>query len=531
MNSNQIPVIVPKSKRFKSGVDTDILLPITLDVNAKELKEGDRNVILNLAELFNTERQTNVGHRLYGKIYPLFPNNWSGITNNTTIDFDMFHIDPWSAGTSSGYPGFKEFDLYRTDVPYDDQYKTNWQIYLSYVYDTDLTTVLTYQPTAIATPIQFLCSDGIPFYIKNVLDGGKRLVKFTCPVNHNLNVGEYIELQPIGLTSIDSNVLFQVYSVGDETFGSEAKIFNVVNTNFVAPPADDAIGIFKRIVNLDNSGETRSNYYIRKHKIITNENDYIISKCGFEQQIFPDKKILAFSADTFIGQTTGVNNLTVKETAPTYLYHFNPDINIDGYRDNLFRPLIELFVTTVLVNGKSYFDEVKYGYSFNFPYNFKDTIVESQIAGYSIPLTTGTSINGDWVEYNKTELIEKPLSSLFHKFGFNQSIFLQDTNAGYVYKVHNRIKVREMSSYIESGDITLVFGIPDYATHFIQEQTWKWRDILPFGFFDEPGNGVDNPFVNGHHYVKTDIPFYIKDQVNFFTGETIISTLLVDNCE
>ena len=60
--------------------------------------------------------------------------------------------------------------------------------------------------------------------------------------------------------------------------------------------------------------------------------------------------------------------------------------------------------------------------------------------------------------------------------------------------------IRRYSTYIEEGDPLKVVNIPDYAFYSNLSNSFRWRDIYPYGFVDNDGVGVDYPFINGKHY-------------------------------
>ena len=108
-------------------------------------------------------------------------------------------------------------------------------------------------------------------------------------------MGEYVELS-INYNNIK---LFQVYSLGNDNFGSDIYIFNLFNVGYSgATFANNVTGTFKRVTNPDNILETTSKYYVREHKIITNLEDCIMTKNAFEKNVFPEERQFEFSSIT-----------------------------------------------------------------------------------------------------------------------------------------------------------------------------------------------------------------------------------------
>jgi hypothetical protein len=126
-------------------------------------------------------------------------------------------------------------------------------------------------------------------------------------------------------------------------------------------------------------------------------------------------------------------------------------------------------------------------------------------------------------------LKERVVSESFHKIANPTTIFDYDQDAtvtnfsgatannlmGLIYQPHYRIKLRQLSSYVETSNTNNIEDLPDNAEYFINESLWKWRDVYDHGYIDENGDGTDFPFVNGQHYVKSDINFYFKNEREF----------------
>ena len=87
------------------------------------------------------------------------------------------------------------------------------------------------------------------------------------------------------------NNLFQVFSLGNDSFGSEIYVFNIYNLGYTGTTfANSTSGTFKRVINPENILETTSKYYVREHKILTNVNDCIMTKNAFEKNVYNEDK-------------------------------------------------------------------------------------------------------------------------------------------------------------------------------------------------------------------------------------------------
>jgi hypothetical protein len=175
---------------------------------------------------------------------------------------------------------------------------------------------------------------------------------------HGLTAGEYVELS----FNYNQNNLFQVSSLGDNGYGSDEFIFNIANVGFVGNTFNTNVqGTFKRVININNINETRSEYYVRRHKIITNPQCSVLTNAGFEQNIFNSNPKFEIGALTPLQQ----DRSSVKENSQSYNLSFNCDIDISLYRDNQKRPLTQLFFTTIWRGFFGWTRNMKQGWYFN----------------------------------------------------------------------------------------------------------------------------------------------------------------------
>jgi hypothetical protein len=79
--------------------------------------------------------------------------------------------------------------------------------------------------------------------------------------------------------------------IGNGNYGSEKNVFSIYNLKF--PTNQTTTGTFgnlKRITNIQNSGETKSIYYVRLHKILTNPEDCNIVRLDLKTTHFIKKQ-------------------------------------------------------------------------------------------------------------------------------------------------------------------------------------------------------------------------------------------------
>jgi hypothetical protein len=158
--------------------------------------------------------------------------------------------------------------------------------------------------------------------------------------------------------------------------------------------------------------------------------------------------------------------------------------------------------------------------------------------GTTIPVGT-TGLTGAFVEYNRKELKERIISEAFHKFSHKtifsgttvgesnrlfyhrqdqDSFYLGATTGntvGYYYQPHYRVKLRELSPYIENSKTNDLINLPENAIYDNDDKLWKWRDLYDHGFVDQDGNGTRFPYMNNTHYVVSDINFYLRNEKSY----------------
>jgi len=567
--------IVLGSLRYKTATNTNLSIPTPLVQTAKTLQEFDRSIDINLAQLFHDEREKSTVFRPVCKFALIFENAYSGYCNYPPLENNLYYTNSAANAVQQcntnpddikweGYPQYSEFDFVRNDYNVSG-YTTedsngmvhvnfvtksastyNWNHFISYPYLNLPGKPLYYYDSITFSSNQFLASEGIP-YILNITDGnsndlsvnGYRVIRFRCPVKHGLSVGEYVKIKDKNSSFEDT---FQVYSLGNGLPGYDEYVFNIFNIGFDPNPfSDDDYGNFKRIINNENPDDTISEYYVVKHKIITNVDDAVLTNAGFEQNVFGDKK----QFESYGYTPNNISRVSYKEGAKSYSLSFNKDIDVSALRDNHKRPISELYVTTM---WKGYFglmlnngDKIKEGFDFNLPLNndrvnplWKNTISNTSfpIDNYIRPdylrrnltikppgtiqfnyvrsLQSGDTIDGDFYEWNNFEQKERLLSEIYHKVTYNKNVFQVPNVAhidtpelgryGYYYRPHRKMTIRVFSDYIETGDIKNTADIPDYSYFSTTYNSFIWRDIYEYGFKDAEGNGVNYPFLNNTHY-------------------------------
>jgi hypothetical protein len=597
MADDSFKIILP-TERFAQAPNTDTSININLDQNTKELVEYDRSVDLSLNTVFDEEREASNLFRPVTKFQVVFSNAYTGSTRYSPYRDNLYYTNA-VANTSSafpngnllapppypnqntpwdGFPQYQEFDFIRTDmgVPYYTANPQrhlsfrpvsastyNWTHYLTYPFENVYNKTLRADEPNLGLIWTWVASSGIPFYILAGSDLNGNEISFKSPMTHGLSVGEYVELS----FNYGGQNLFQISSLGDSGFGSQEYIFNIVNVGYTGGTFQtNGQGFFKRVLNLTNSAETKSEYYVRRHKIMTSPDSVVLANAGFERNIFTDRKKCEIAALT----PRQMARTSIREGSRSYTLSFNSDINIEGILDNQKRPLTELFFTTIWRGYFGWTRNLRQGWYFNrYLINGKPSPWwdrNNGNANTSVPqlnytsdlgagpfyyngiLQSGDTIDGDFCEWNNYEQLERVISNYTHKFTFNSNWF--DVNMGqtapsnpygYFYQPHSPLTIKVFSEYIEEGNGQSTVGIPPYAYYSKLSNGFRWRDLYPYGFIDSNGLGVDYPFLNNGHYPFVNTIFRITPESynipsNYIGGLTVpniteIQDPLIDECE
>jgi len=564
-------IILPNLK-YEGAPDSDINLQIGFNEEKSLLRIDDRDVVLDLSEQFETERAACKRYKIYGKIKMIFKNLYSG-TSESGIKLAL--VEDGSTLNQNGYLPYNEFAFLRNDVYREtteevevnsmDEFTGftivttgsitptpisaieapyfNWQFYLTYVTSHDINFPMKYTLTG-NTILSFNCSEGIPFRVST----GTTEHTLTSPVKHGISQGEYV---------IINGVPYYVNSVGNEIYDSENYVINILKSQILSGSTFESQILVngKRCTDVKDILNSTSEYYVHKHKVLTNTNDYIIDKVGFESTIFKDERKLLYD-----------NTLVERNKMESILIEFKEPYVLSGITNNLGYTPTEIYLTSIFKNGNKYFQyrplnydpvKVKVGYTFNLHDTWIDThfsgdtavetgITYNSLTGLTDPYRPGAILTGNthpgnsiskngtlwgaFVEYNPKEMKERIISESFHKMVSNKNDFdhgqftgstysgaTEDNPIGLYYQPHYRIKLRELSPYTETSDTNKIDNLPENARYFPNEKLWRWRDLYDNGYIDTDGYGVDYPYINDSHYIKNNINFYLRNEKAFTT--------------
>lgn len=571
-------ILLP-SKRYKKADSEDVDVRVNFETSESLMRIGDKDIVLDLDELFYKERNNSTTYKIFGKMKMIFRNMYSGNTEYTYLKDRLYLVGDGTDNNHTGFIPYDEFAFMRQDVvreynvinsgttlseftptyqlvgptghtivtPIQAPYQ-NWNVYLSYVYSANTQYSMIYTLSGATKTegrniIHFKAEDGIPFRLTY---SGDSYYELTSPIEHGMNAGEYVKLSGSTLTGNT----FYINSVGNEFYNSDKYVINIAKSSVSGTPFNTmTLMTGKRIIDINNLAGTSSSYYVHLHKTLTDESGYILDKVGFESPIWENERKLVFE------NFSGDNDILVERNRPeSVLFDFKEPFVLSGLTNNLGYTPTEVYVTTIFRNGEGYFDyPPKVGYKFNFHNSWIDehfsgtTHNETALsnvtsftgrtwqAGYTgftflsgSTIPTGTTLIGAFVEYNPLELKERVVSESFHKFTTPTTHFdhNQDDSTyysgasvnnktGLYYQPHQRIKLRQLSPYVESSQTDDVYNLPENVTYDSVEKIWRWRDLYDHGYVDVDGNGTNFPFSNNMHYVRTDINFYLRNEQQY----------------
>jgi len=572
-SQNEIRIVLG-SLRYATSTNKGVWIQPPLMRSSREYVEGDRTILVDQQTIFDNERQTSDIFRIAGKITNIIDNQLSGKTSYEPFKNNLYYTNAIQNATISlnnpntyweGYPQYNEFAISRNEgidghIPFVNKSSTtyNWAFYLTYPYSSTTTQNMSYTNQRFNVTNNFVCGDGIPYVLTTGSTNGNGLVYFYCGCDHNLKVNDYVELS----TPIDGKTIFVVYSLGDGTYGSDSNVFTIFNLKF--PDSDVQTGnkgTFKRITDISNSGETKSIYYVRLHKVIKTPKDCNISKAGFENNPFSVKKKFEYKQLT----PNQTERTSVKDGTQTFTFTFDSDVRISDLKDNNNKPVTELTFTIINRGYMGWFNKpyindngiqtgIDIGWEFNFLNSGIDIWWSKNLTSnkdnipvgvynynnngfyYNQYLNEGDIIKGDFCEFNYKEQREYVLSKMVHKYSFNDTYFVDESDpnlpSGYLYNPHHSIKIREFSDYLEQGSKEMVDNVPGYAWFSENDDLWYWRDLYSYGYIDNDGIGVDYPFINGSHYPFSSVLFLqypINRNININANN--MAKITKDDCE
>ena len=573
--------ILHPEKKYAKAPSEDQTLRLDLSRNEELLREGDRTIILDIAELYRKERNESTKYKIYGKTNMVFRNLYSGTTTYDALKNTLDDLGDGIDADWTGYLPYNEFAFIRRDVVKEvsnptatnlgefipntvlsgstdhttiTEYEStswNWNFHLSYVYEHDDNHPMRYTLSG-GTVYDFTSGMGVPFRVEDMGD----YYQLTSPLKHNMNQGEYVILRGNTISSgSDSDRIFNISSLGNEIYRSNEYVINLNKSSFSSSQTISGVVFGKRCLDINNISQTTSTYYVHKHKTLTTVDECILDSAGFETPVFEiERKLQYETAD-------GRNDVYIERNRPeSILYHFKNDIDINGLSNNLGYTPTELYLTVIFRNRNGYFNHSpRLGWRFNLHSDWVDEQFNETFSGSDTNLPyTSTTIDGitfnqgdelpldsvlvgSFVEYNNVDFKETVLSDSFHKITNETTIFnhgqlstvrlggvSSDNPSGLIYQPHYKIKLRELLPYIETSDTDDILNLPENTIYDDYSGLWKWRDLYDHGYIDPDGFGTNFPFTNGQHYVKRDINFLLRNEQTFLNKQDGIANFTDD---
>ena len=223
--------IVHPTERYSGSDAENLNIKIGLERDEQLLREGDRTIILDIAELYKKERNESTKYKIFGKTKMVFRNLYSGTTTYDALKNRLYDIGDGLDSDWTGYLPYDELGFIRRDTvrevstatstniggfnqtislvgPTDhstitvlDSTTWNWNFHLSYVYDQDSSHPMKYTLSG-GTVYDFTAESGVPFRV-DVYDTSYQSIS---PIKHNISLGEFIILSGSTLTSTNVEV-------------------------------------------------------------------------------------------------------------------------------------------------------------------------------------------------------------------------------------------------------------------------------------------------------------------------------------
>lgn len=222
---------------------------------------------------------------------------------------------------------------------------------------------------------------------------------------------------------------------------------------------------------------------------------------------------------------------------PIQQFHFLEDIDIDGLKDCFNNPITEMYTTFLKITGfggRTYSNN-----SYNVTAHELSSIINNITATISeqifntsggtlgsTNISTSNLIFGDIYEYNTNTLSGKTVDVAAHKFTYESVDFLT-TFEPFYYLPHQKLDIRKFSNSLEFGNSGTTSNIPYYSLYYNNSGDTQWRDLLEIGFLEETTNGVNYPYLNGRHYIFSDIKLNLL-RVNPLSASTNTTATAID---
>lgn len=448
----------------KELIQTHSLMPISLF----------EKVVSNY-DVYLQERLLNLKYRNYGNIKMIASNvlcnldgvfGYEGVEEVRNYDVELqsyqydledilYQNDGWFYYINPE-ESCNKFELEPQQHRFDLTDKLNWKLFLTYSHATNL------------KPIKFNginIVDGIAIMASGEMEiDGKMLTYFVCPITHNLTEGNAINIyNQNGFVG-----KFTVYKLGLDDNTYKKNVFFIDQKVAFSTDVLPEKYRFKKTIN-----DKESLYYSRWYRKLTNLNDYDIFKTSFAKNVFTDQDI------SFI---------------------FTETLDLTNIKDNLGRPVSELFLTIIKPRDQNFWGKTLCGlntYLSNIDYDF-NMLFEGGLLNPIEEIEDQDIFFGNIVEYNEQILLETELNFAVHIFNTKNRLD-NSLYESYYFKPHYKVDLLIPEDFISKSD-----GInepPDYAKDY--NGLLAWRNLTP---------SPNIPFLNKHHYVYHNLNVFIRRQ-------------------
>jgi hypothetical protein len=357
------------SQTSKESVNTNTYLSINLEGKERLLPNNEINHVIDVAEQFNKERQSCSFYKILGTINSTVSNCLFNLTDSSNQDAYTYAVFNTLTFLSRSYP--QDLDLnddedltYAKSIDYYLKEKDGWFGYydpiisgkslcnffdmepkrqrFSFLLDYDpykstnnLDSVKNWELTITYPSSSFsahtMVQNGLLIIdVKTITVSSRAMKAFGVPCKHNLISGDIVSLN--GITGLP-NGQYSVYSIGLENGDLKDYYFVIDFPNNVSVTANSRMS---KIVD-----EKNVNYYFRlfskiktKTAPVIETDDYETYQAGFSENFFND---------------------------PIIQFVFNEEIDVSNLKDNLGRPLSEIYLTMLKTSSNNLFTSVKSG--------------------------------------------------------------------------------------------------------------------------------------------------------------------------
>ena len=108
-------ILLP-SKKFTKAPEEELNIKLDLETSESLMRIGDKDIILDIAELFNKERNESKNYKIYGKMRMVFRNMYSGSSEYSYMEERLYLNGDGSDNNFEGFLPYDEFALLRRDL-------------------------------------------------------------------------------------------------------------------------------------------------------------------------------------------------------------------------------------------------------------------------------------------------------------------------------------------------------------------------------------------------------------------------------